>query len=119
MFIVGCGGSPNNLFNPFEGSYSGAWTSQELSQSGATQVTIARDGVVTGTVTETSSGSVAVLEGNITSSGVISCTVQYPGQAASTLFGTLQADVDGNLSGDLIQNINGTDYVVSYTYQKQ
>lgn len=121
LLIVGCGGSGGTGItnSPFAGSYAGTWDSPATGQSGTAAISIATNGRVTGSTTITSGGSgTGSVTGVIQNTGQISGSIQYPGEPKSTFSGTLSADPNGNLTGVLIQRINGVDYPVTFALTK-
>lgn len=123
VFIVGCGGGGGGAVavtpSTFAGSWAGTWTSASLGQNGTSTITVASDGTVAGTVHNNTSNSNGTIAGSIDNSGNVTGSAQYPGQAATSLSGTLTLNGQGHLAGNLIQNVGGTNHGITYDLIKQ
>ena len=122
VLAVGCGGGGgggSSEPSPYAGTFSGPWTSTDLGQSGTTRITIATNGNVVGTIrnnTEDLDGSVS---GSLSNSGSFNGTVNYPGLSSSSIRGTMAFNGSGQLTGTLIQRLDGEDYNATFTLSRE
>lgn len=103
--IGGCGGgggsAPIIPPNPFSGTFVGPFTTDH-GQSGTATWVIDVAGNVTGTMANDTLGATGTSNGTIDKTGTASISLEYPGQAASIMAGTLSLNLQGHLVGPLV-----------------
>lgn len=119
LVVMGCGGSGTLTPSPFAGQWAGTWDQPTLDLDGTANLAIANDGSVAGTVRINQLAVTGTLGGRISNAGQVSGTVQYPGELPMGLSGTMTINQQGQLVGDLIQRIAGSDHAVSFNLTRQ
>lgn len=116
LVLTGCGGGggDEDFESTFEGIWAGTWSAPSLSASGTASIIVAEDGTFTGTSNIDGGASGGNITGSIDNNGFVTGTVQYSGQSASGISGTLGVSNGTNLTGTLVQTISSTGHNVSY-----
>lgn len=104
--LVGCGGSGgggNSTPSPFEGTFSGSWTTTPTSEVGTSTFTIDASGDITGTTQNTTTSNTGTVTGHINANGTTTGTYTYTGMSGINYSGTLTLSNGGNtLSGPVV-----------------
>jgi hypothetical protein len=116
LVVTGCGGGGGtaDFESSFQGIWAGTWSSTSLALTGTASIIVAEDGTFTGTSNIDGGSSGGNIIGSIDNDGFVTGTVQYSGQSASAISGTLGTTNGTNLTGTLVQTISSTNYNVSY-----
>jgi len=122
VILTGCGGGGSDsgeVESTFEGIWAGTWTSASIPANGTASIIVASDGTFTGTSNVQGGASGGSVTGTINNDGLVSGTVQYSGQSASAISGTL-GTLDGTaLTGTLVQTLGSTNHNVTYNLTLQ
>lgn len=120
LSLIGCGGgtTAGAAANPFQGTYSGNWSSTQ-DQTGTATVDVDSQGHLTGTLVNTTLDISGTVTGTTTPSGNFTGTVTYPEGTPSTINGTLQLAGNGDVVGELHQTVNGSAVRIDLSLQRQ
>lgn len=122
VMLTGCGGGGSDsgdVESTFEGIWAGTWTSPSIPANGTASIIVQSDGTFTGTSNIQGGASGGSITGSINNDGLVTGSVQYSGQAASGISGTL-GTVDGTtLTGTLVQTLGSGNHNVTYNLTLQ
>jgi len=109
--LQGCGGTTGGLTgintNPYQGQYSGTWTGSPSTNTGTAQITIAQNGVTTGTFHNNSTNQDGALSAQTSNEGSFVGTLTWPSQPSASLRGSFVKGANNHLLGNFTQTING------------
>ena len=117
VVVAGCGGngsSPSQP-SPYNGNYTGNWTSSS-GDIGSAQMDIAQSGSFTGTIDDTTASMTGTLKGSITNSGNMNVTVSFTGRASYSGTGMFTKDNAGDVSGTITSTNSGKTTTVQYQF---
>ena len=110
--LYGCGGTTGGLTgintNPYTGQYQGSWTGSPAANTGTAQITIAQNGVTTGTMHNNSNNTDGAFSGQSSNEGSFTGTITFTGQPAASVRGSWVQGANGHLMGNFTQTSNGT-----------
>lgn len=109
IILGGCGGSIGStiLPSPFVGQWNGSWTDASNAQEGEVSLTIAKNGDLAGTTSNTTLATQGSVSGSVHSTGEISATLTYPDMTQSA-DGVIVKNSSGHLVGTLQTSVNGS-----------
>lgn len=117
--IIGCAGSSGSSKVPYAGHYAGTFNAPSISDSGTLDITISSSGVLYGNVHDTPGNKDGIITGSVSDQGNFAGSIQYPTLSANNMNGTFAFQTNGQLVGNLSEQVSGSSVAVAITLTKQ